>query len=793
VTLVIGLTTLGSSVDAALAQGSTPQPPPPTPTPTSGDVGIPALSTLATCVRDAKQVAVVLLIDESGSLKRTDPRNRRVVAVKSALDSLAGLAEREIGGSRPVVNVSMATFASDYQTLVPWTRLGYSNLPALSTSAESLAQRNRGVDTDYAAALLGAQRALAEHQGVACRAVMWFTDGKYDIDARRNGQLPTKSYAPNARTTAELVTAGQQLICQPKGLADQLRTQHIATIALALTGGLDSADRDFLSALTIGTGGGTTCGSVDGRLTGAFLPVNNLSELVASFDSVGALLGFGVQGKPFFDVPVCIQTVCNAGTRSLPVDLGMSGVHLSAQTGGNDVSVVLHSPQATVTFAPNQTASATGTPPTGAPTVSSTPTAPVQQFTLGAAAGRAVWLAPDVVTIDITLPADSVAWSGKWSVAFVGTEKKGEVPAVAPGFRTFYYSAVTARVRTGAGANSPLAVELINHPGGSRLLPAVIAATKLSLNGATDDGATARFTTPLTASTGATFVPSASRAPVSAGKTRASSETTSTPILQVELQLTTASGIRLLPTRVKVDRPTLAPRLLNTPSRSVLTARRMLTAGATLLGVLLIGCVVLVMRHRRHTFPSMQGVQVVAQPVRIAFDAVGRHRIVWLGADGAESQFRLSTVTFERGLPTKRAKGFDIGGVHFAKNPRAGGGIATKAGVLMMTGPETESRKLSCNQDTVSVSAEFAPMWLFAGEFADLLETHPGGHTGAGGTVGTVGTLRVVRNSNLDRVFDGVMILAVNSVEQIPMLERSVLQDLPGVARQQLRSVSNAA
>ncbi len=766
------------------------------PASSGASVGIPALSALATCVGDAKKVAVVLLIDESGSLKQTDPLNRRVIAAKSALDSLAGLADREIGGSRPTVNVSIATFSSDYRPLVPWTSLSYSNLPTLNGNVESLASRNRGIDTDYAAALLGAQQALAEQRSVPCRAVMWFTDGKYDIDARRGGQVPVKSYAPGAQTTDELISAGQQLICQPKGLADQLRGQHIANIVLALTGGLDSADKAFLSALTIGSNGDTKCGDIDGRSTGAYLPVNNLSELVASFDSVGALLGFGVQGKPYFDIPVCTQTICNAGTRTVPVDLGMGAVHLSAQTGGSTVSVVLHSPQGAATLTPHDGNDARTTPTSKLGSAGTQGPARIQQFSIGSAAGRAVWLAPDVVTIDVKLPADSVAWSGQWTVTFVNSSppkrasKSAANIAVAPGFRTFYYSSVSARLRPSTRANvsettktktpakttnTGSEVELIDRPGGSPLLPAVIAATKVSIVGAADQSPTAPFTTPFTSVEGASFVPS----------------TSSGPVAQVEIRMKTASGIVLLPTRVKLDRPAIAPLLAAVPKRPILTARRVLTVAAGLLMSLLLAGIVLVMRHRRQTFPSMRGVQVVARPVRIAFDSVGRHRIVWLGPDGAESQFRLSTVTFESGLPTKRSKGFEVGGVQFSKNARTGVGIATKVGALMMTGPETEARPLDCNPDSVKVSPELAPTWLLAGEFADLVE--PKASSGATGASVAIGTLRAIRNNNVDRAFDGVMILVVNSVDQIPMLERSVLQDLPGVARQQLRSVSSAA
>ncbi len=721
------------------------------------DVGIAALSGLATCVRANKQVAVVLLIDESGSLKSTDPLNRRVVAAKSALDSLAGLAEREIDGSRPKVLVSVATFSGDYSTLVPWAELNYTKLGQLTGDIESLTTRNSGLDTDYASALLGAQQALTTQTAVPCRAVMWFTDGRYDIESRRGGALPAKTYAPNARSARDIVDQGKQLICQPKGLADQLRGSQTGNLVVGLTGGLRPADQDFLEALATGSAGSgaaaTTCGSVDGRLTGAFLPVNDLSELVASFDAVGALLGLGVQGKPQLDIPVCAQTVCAEGTREFPVDLGMSAVHTSAQVGGNDISVVLRSPEGTITLNNG------GQDPR------------VEQFVLGTTKGRAVWLATDVVTIDVALPAASVKWSGAWALTLVKTTASAK-PVIAPGFRTFYYSSISANITTPAASQptengDKLAVELIDRPGGSALLPQVVGSMTISMLAGHDDGSVnPAMEATLGAPQGAVFVGSVPSP--AAGKNPGK--------MLVEIRLTTKSGVKLIPTRVSFERAA-RPVPLVAPRTKTVTTRRAIIIGVALLLSLVVCAAALHLRQRRRTLPPMRNVQVIARPVRVAFDSVGRHRIVWLGQDGAESQFRLSTVTFESTLPTKRTHDLTIGDIRFSKHPPSGDVRATTVGALMMTGPETDSSKLACSVDTVTVPSSFSPMWVFAAELNDEAGAIPGRQS----------------NHRRDRAFDGLMILMINSVDQIPMLERSVLQDLPGLARFQLRSVGNAA
>src|SRR5438046_2375522 len=68
----------------------------------------PALSRLASCVAGKKRLAVVFLIDESGSLKHTDPANSRVVAAQAAIRGLNGLVARGAGKIR--VDVQVAGF-----------------------------------------------------------------------------------------------------------------------------------------------------------------------------------------------------------------------------------------------------------------------------------------------------------------------------------------------------------------------------------------------------------------------------------------------------------------------------------------------------------------------------------------------------------------------------------------------------------------------------------------------------------------------------------------------------------
>jgi hypothetical protein len=106
-------------------------------------------------------VLLLMLVDESGSLVKTDPSNQRVVGAKAALSELV---ERgTTGGDR-----------------------------GLQAQMDGFSTRNRGLDTDFAMALCGGQASLAaraaalSQDGSAppCQAMVLFTDGNYDIQPR---------------------------------------------------------------------------------------------------------------------------------------------------------------------------------------------------------------------------------------------------------------------------------------------------------------------------------------------------------------------------------------------------------------------------------------------------------------------------------------------------------------------------------------------------------------------------------------------------------------------------------
>ncbi len=124
------------------------------------------------------RVEVLLIIDQSASLKSTDPRDERVAAAEVLLKSLASSAEA--GG--PTVNVTVAAFGTDA------VEVGRATLPGGITDAVEIvrpfADRETDLNTDYVLALGFAVRHFQNITDLpsACKRMVWFTDGAYSID-----------------------------------------------------------------------------------------------------------------------------------------------------------------------------------------------------------------------------------------------------------------------------------------------------------------------------------------------------------------------------------------------------------------------------------------------------------------------------------------------------------------------------------------------------------------------------------------------------------------------------------
>ncbi len=282
--------------------------------------GESAFAEIAACAASADHLLAAIVVDESSSLRRTDPGNERVGAIEAAIDSLAGV--QAGSGGRVGVEASLAVFSGSYTELVPWGVVTGTHADSLLRAARSeLPGRNDGQHTDYRAALRGAQASLAQRAatlgGSTCSVVLWFTDGQLDVPGAGEQQ------------------AWQEL-CEANGLVDGLRGAGYPVVAVAL--GAESAQwRDELLAVAEGVGGATTCGSTPVSAgAGALLRADEPSALRRLFAGVGALIQ---GGTPAASVR-CPGAECAGGDLRIPIDAGVSGMRVVLEGGTDSAGLV---------------------------------------------------------------------------------------------------------------------------------------------------------------------------------------------------------------------------------------------------------------------------------------------------------------------------------------------------------------------------------------------------------------------------------------------------------------------
>ncbi len=298
-----------------------------------------ALDALTACVQETGHLSVLLLIDESGSLRQTDPENDRVVAAQSIIDTLAQLPELASSSEQSItVEVLIAGFAQEYYPHTGWTNLAGEGLSVAREEAARFANRNTGLDTDFANALIGANTDLSARRDQldakrqpSCATVMFFTDGEYDIEPR--GSAETKGYAPTLplndprnATNAEVVGIG--VLCNENGVVDQLRASQIPMITVALTGAIDAAGLALIEAITTGKAGETVCGRPSGT-AGAFLPAADIDAVLTAFSSVASQISGGSvdTGAADDELAVCATEPCEKGTIDITIDPGVRRVN----------------------------------------------------------------------------------------------------------------------------------------------------------------------------------------------------------------------------------------------------------------------------------------------------------------------------------------------------------------------------------------------------------------------------------------------------------------------------------
>ena len=224
----------------------------------------PAIQNLATCLATKLDLEAVILIDESVSLRKTDPEGRREALAKDIISAFGSAALQTVDGVNPRLDVLVVGFGSDLTNVLntplkdeDWVTLSDSTTPDLLDKLVSFKDRHNDRDTDYVDALQGASRRLGEHAsemkketGIEpCRVVVWFTDGKFDIE---RASAP-RAWAPNVKNPDQAEVAGRQLLCGADGIANSLRLQqtYLLTVAL-ISNEFKVEDSSLLKKITLG-------------------------------------------------------------------------------------------------------------------------------------------------------------------------------------------------------------------------------------------------------------------------------------------------------------------------------------------------------------------------------------------------------------------------------------------------------------------------------------------------------------------------------------------------------------
>ena len=361
-----------------------------------------ALQELGACLAAEGKGDLLLLVDQSGSLRQTDPTATRVRAAAYLLQQLAAATAR--GGQQ--LDVAAAGFDAGYQRVIDWQPLSQASVPSLTEGLGQFAARHTGFDTDYANALAGARDELQQRaqSGPRCQAVLWFTDGRFDIGPRmsaseRQQYGTTKEYAPGITLTdkgaaAQVEQAGRTAMCRDGGTADQLRAAGVLTLAIGL--GTAADDFGLLRSLATGTdvvAGG--CGRAPTTTVGDFRLASDLDDLFFAIDADG-----DPQQLPSTTAAgICQRLACAERAHRFVLDLSVRQVHVLAGADRAGIQVLLRAPS-------------------GASTPFTFTTADPANVIVDGQQVTARWLSDRTLDVSLVRQVDAT-WPGEWAVTFV--------------------------------------------------------------------------------------------------------------------------------------------------------------------------------------------------------------------------------------------------------------------------------------------------------------------------------------------------------------------------------------
>jgi hypothetical protein len=376
------------------------------------DAQAATLQRVATCLRTTDHLLVSFVIDESTSLTETDPENKRVDAALLALDNFTDLATTEIAGRTPTIEAHVAGFAHAFTPYAGWGDLADANAQdEIRSALEDFADREEGLATDIPTALNEARQVIADRAaelsgGEPCKVLLLFTDGRYELPFFEDSDENNLVYAPDVDPSTdgaqrEAERLGREFVCSPNGVAEQLRDDGVVTLTAALATTIAPRDEQFLEALSTGRAGTVRCPGDANPRFGAYLPAEDVDELVPVFNGIVEAVGGGTIGGPESVEGVCVGEPCDAGRHEFELSPALAGFGALLEVREAGISVLVEGPDGT-----DETADIE-------PDVDG-------DTELAGSDLEWEWIDEDTVRLTGELPADARdEWAGDWALTFL--------------------------------------------------------------------------------------------------------------------------------------------------------------------------------------------------------------------------------------------------------------------------------------------------------------------------------------------------------------------------------------
>ena len=165
---------------------------------------------------------ILVLLDDSGSLQRTDANGLRYEALDVLLRGLAALGGGEGFRDR---NIALVSYGQRVDVLLPFRPLVGDEIDGIVGDVRSRAT-GRQPFTDFIGGVRTAVDLLGDRPSANCRILVWFTDGDHHM-AGRSSSVSVEDQLIDA---ADL----REAFCGPNGLDTRIRERGINTFALML-------------------------------------------------------------------------------------------------------------------------------------------------------------------------------------------------------------------------------------------------------------------------------------------------------------------------------------------------------------------------------------------------------------------------------------------------------------------------------------------------------------------------------------------------------------------------------